>query len=133
LEKYEFKKPSDLVKAPLLHLVSRPDAWEHWFMMHGGLSQPLHSMLFDPFATVAQVPMSGLGLALLPEFLIQDELARGDLVRALDLPMQSIEQYYLAWPANRFSYPPLVTFRQWIVQETKANEASVGITVERLP
>jgi LysR family glycine cleavage system transcriptional activator len=23
--------PQDVLRAPLLHLVSRPDAWEHWF------------------------------------------------------------------------------------------------------
>ena len=119
LEQYRFEKPSDLLRAPLLHLVSRPDAWERWFMMHGALAEPLHGMLFDQFATAAQAAISGLGLALLPEFLIQDELARGDLVRALDLPMQSTEQYYLAWPANRSAYPPLVAFRQWIVREAE--------------
>lgn len=133
LEQYRFEKPSDLLRAPLLHLVSRPDAWERWFMMHSALAKPLHGMLFDQFATAAQAAISGLGLALLPEFLIQDELERGDLVRALDLPMQSTEQYYLAWPANRSAYPPLVAFRQWIVQEAQGNEASVGSPVEHLP
>ena len=101
-------------------------------MMHGALAEPLHGMLFDQFATAAQASISGLGLALLPEFLIQDELARGDLVRALDLPMQSTEQYYLAWPANRSAYPPLVAFRQWIVQEAQGENASGGNTVEHL-
>jgi len=131
LKEYKFEKPSDLLRTPLLHLVSRPDAWERWFMMHSGLSEPLHGMLFDQFATAAQAATSGLGLALLPEFLIQDELARGDLVRALDMPMQSTEQYYLAWPANRSAYPPLVAFRQWIVQEAQVENASGGNTVER--
>jgi LysR family glycine cleavage system transcriptional activator len=125
LKEYKFEKPSDLLRAPLLHLVSRPDAWERWFMMYGALAEPLHGMLFDQFATAAQAATSGLGLALLPEFLIQDELARGDLVKALNLPMQSTEQYYLAWPTNRSTYPPLVAFREWIVQEAQTDEASV--------
>jgi LysR family glycine cleavage system transcriptional activator len=88
-------------------------------------------MLFDQFATVAQAAISGLGLALLPEFLIQDELARGSLIRALDLPMQSTEQYYLAWPASRSAYPPLMAFRQWIVQEAQGNHTIVGQTVKQ--
>jgi LysR family glycine cleavage system transcriptional activator len=128
LEEYKFEKPSDLLRAPLLHLVSRPDAWERWFMMHNALNEPLHGMLFDQFATAAQAAISGLGLALLPEFLIQDELTRGDLVRALDLPMQSTEQYYVVWPAGRSSYAPLVAFRQWIVHEVQeANASGRGI------
>lgn len=120
LAEYKFEKPSDLLRAPLLHLVSRPDAWERWFLMHDALSEPLHGMLFDQFAMAAQAAISGLGLALLPEFLIKDELARGDLVRAVDLPMQSREKYYLAWPAGRSSYAPLVAFRRWIVHEAQA-------------
>ena len=119
-EQYGFEKPGDLLKAPLLHLVSRPDAWERWFEVNGALPEPLHGMLLDQFATAAQAAISGLGIALLPEFLIEDELRRGDLVRALDLPMQSTEQYYLAWPSNRSSYWPLTAFRQWIVQEMQA-------------
>ncbi len=119
-EQYGFEKPGDLLKAPLLHLVSRPDAWERWFEVNGALPEPLHGMLLDQFATAAQAAISGLGIALLPEFLIEDELRRGDLVRALDLPMQSTERYYLAWPSNRSSYWPLTAFRQWIVQEMQA-------------
>lgn len=118
-KEYRFGTPSDLLRAPLLHLISRPDAWERWFNMHGALAESVHGMLFDQFATLAQAATSGLGLAMLPEFLIQDELARGDLVKALDLPMQSTEQYYLAWPASRSAYSPLMAFRQWIVQETR--------------
>lgn len=133
LEEYRFEKPSDLVRARLLHLVSRPDAWEHWFMMHGALAEPLHSMLFDQFAMAAQAAISGLGLALLPEFLIQGEIARADLVKALDMPMQSTERYYLAWPANRSAYPPLVAFREWIVQEAQAERADGENSVVRLP
>ena len=65
-------------------------------------------------------PLSAPTSAHLPEFLIKDELARGDLVRVLDLPTQSTEKYYLAWPASRASYAPLAAFRHWIVRETQA-------------
>lgn len=110
-----FARPADLLQAPLLHLVSRADAWERWFQLQGVTPQPLRGMLFDQFATAAQAAMSGLGIALLPEFLIEDELRRGDLVRAIERPMESRERYYLAWPAARAAYPPLKAFRDWIV------------------
>jgi LysR family transcriptional regulator, glycine cleavage system transcriptional activator len=126
LEEHKFETASDLLRAPLLHLVSRPDAWERWFESHNALSEPLHGMLFDQFAMAAQAAISGLGLALLPEFLIKDELARGDLVRAVDLPMQSTEKYYLAWPASRSAYAPMVAFRRWIVHEAQAATTTSG-------
>ena len=73
-------------------------------------------MLLDQFAVATQAAISGLGVALLPRFLIEAELARGDLVEAVcdAQPIESAERYYLAWPMSRSSYPPLQAFRQWI-------------------
>ena len=62
-----------------------------------------------------------MGVALLPVFLIEEELRTGQLVRALDLPqggeMKSAEAYYLAWPADRAKHAPLVAFKAWILNE----------------
>jgi len=114
LETHKFAAPKDILAAPLLHLVSRPDAWERWFRSHGVEHDGVHGMLFDQFATVAQAARSGLGVALLPKFLIETELARGDLIEAVDGAMESAERYYLAWPTNRAFHPPLQAFRAWI-------------------
>lgn len=115
-EQYLFATPADLLKAPLLHLVSRPEAWERWLQAHGAPIDEGRGMLFDQFAVASQAAISGLGVALLPRFLIETELERGDLVEAI-APTQAIEsaeRYYLAWPMSRSSYPPLQAFRQWI-------------------
>ncbi|WP_198928778.1 LysR family transcriptional regulator [Rhizobium sp. AC44/96] len=107
----------DLLDVPLLHLNTRPDAWEQWFANNGVSFQTVHGMLFDQFATAAQAAVAGLGVALLPTFLIEDELKRGDLVAAVDREMESNERYYLAYPPERADYPPLAAFRDWIVRE----------------
>ncbi|UQR68109.1 LysR substrate-binding domain-containing protein [Bradyrhizobium sp. C-145] len=117
-EQYGFRGPGDLNKAPLLSISTRPNALHQWFSaqnMAGGSGQ---TMYFDQFATVAQAAMVGVGVALLPIFLIQDELESGKLIRALDLPMESAERYYLVWPPERSTYPPLIVFRDWLVAET---------------
>lgn len=107
-------QPADLLRAPLVHLVSRPDAWERWLRVAGVPFGELHGMLVDQFAVAAQAAMAGLGVALLPTFLIDQELARGDLVPAVDRPLESEDAYYLAWPLHREHYPPLQAFRAWI-------------------
>jgi LysR family glycine cleavage system transcriptional activator len=110
-------EPADLLDVSLLHLTTRPDAWERWFAETGVVFQSVHGMLFDQFATASQAAIGGLGVALLPTFLIQEELKRGELVPAVDRPMQSAQRYYLAYPRERAAYPPLVAFRDWIVRE----------------
>ena len=78
-------------------------------------------MFFDEFATVAQAAIAGVGVALLPSFLIQDELTSGKLVPALNLPLESSERYYLVWPAERSTHPPLMAFRDWLLAEAVAD------------
>ena len=87
--RFGFAAPADLLAAPLLHLVSRPDAWERWFEAHDVAHGGLRGMLFDQFATAAQAAISGLGVALPPKFLIEAELASGQLVEAVDGPIES--------------------------------------------
>lgn len=106
--------PSRLRHLPLLHITSRPDAWEKWFAANGVATEGVTGMLFDQFATIAQAAMSGLGVALLPSFLIAKEIERGELVPIIDRPMRSREEYHLIWPKERDRFPPLVAFRQWL-------------------
>lgn len=113
LAQHPIRSAADLLSAPLLHLVSRPDAWERWFAAMGVHAAEVHGMLVDQFAVAAQAATAGLGCALLPRFLIDGELARGDLVIPVDGPLES-GSYYLAWPAHREGYPPLQAFRDWI-------------------
>lgn len=119
LEHHRFAGAADLLQAPLLHLVSRPDAWEQWFSAMGVSVDEVHGMLVDQFALAAQAAISGLGVALLPRFLIESELSRGDLVVAVEGEVESSGGYYLAWPARRANYPPLEAFREWIRAEAR--------------
>ena len=116
LAHYQFAAPADVLRAPLLHLASRPDAWRRWLEQQGCHVAQAPGMLFDQFATAAQAATSGIGVALLPKFLIERELAQGELVCALPLlpELESAERYYLAWPTHRASYLPLQAFRSWL-------------------
>lgn len=119
-QQHQFSKPSQLRAAGLLHLATRPDAWSRWMRAHQGEDAALDGMIFDQFATVAQAAIAGLGVALLPPFLIQRELDEGSLIPALPLPLQSAESYYLVWPEFRDQFPPLVAFRRWLEQSLQS-------------
>ncbi|MCP3473494.1 LysR family transcriptional regulator [Bradyrhizobium sp. CCGUVB1N3] len=115
---YHFRVAGDLRNAPLLSISTRFHAWDRWFLIHDAPGRTTQGMVFDQFATAAQAAIAGLGVALLPTFLIQDELASRKLVRAINLPMESPERYYLVWPSERAKYPPLAAFREWLLAET---------------
>ena len=109
--------PADLGRQPLLHMASRPDAWAQWFE-HQGLSAPSGpGMRFEHFSTAAQACLAGLGVALLPLFLIQGELQRGQLVPAPGGPMRSRSAYYLVVPREKRLHPPVVSFRDWLLSK----------------
>jgi LysR family glycine cleavage system transcriptional activator len=122
-ERLCFVTAADIAAAPLLHLTSRPDAWERWLAHHRLPPRRLHGMLFDQFGTLAQAAISGLGVALLPDFVARDEIRAGTLVPALDLPMPSSDAYHLVWPRERADHPPLVAFRDWLIAEAASGEA----------
>lgn len=121
---YGFRVAGDLRKAALLSISTRFQAWDRWFSAHDEPARTAQGMVFDQFAIAAQAAIAGLGVALLPTFLIQDELASRKLVRAINLPMESPERYYLVWPSERTKYPPLAAFREWLVAETASDRSS---------
>lgn len=110
---------ADLLTVPLLHLTTRPDAWEKWLSRNDVVFESVHGMLFDQFATASQAAIAGLGVALLPVFLHQHEFERGELVAAVGGETESSERYYLACARERSGYPPLAAFRDWIAEEVR--------------
>lgn len=114
---YAFQNPDDLRIAPLLHMTSRPDAWEQWLSANGASDETTHGMLFDQLATICEAAIAGLGVALLPEFLFREEIQNGKLALALDRPMLSQSSYYLVWPMERASHPPLLALRKWLQEQ----------------
>ncbi|SEO45476.1 DNA-binding transcriptional regulator, LysR family [Salinihabitans flavidus] len=109
--------PGDLLSLPLLHLESRPDAWERWFAARDVPSPALSGMLFDQFSTMTQAAIHGLGVALVPSFLAEADIASGRLIEVSAAPRISLGQYYLVWPEAHDSYPPLVSFRRWLSKQ----------------
>ncbi|SHE61224.1 DNA-binding transcriptional regulator, LysR family [Ruegeria intermedia] len=107
--------PDWLLNAPLLHLDTRPDAWEQWFAAQGITATGLRGMLFDQFSTMIQATIHGLGVALLPSYLVGQEFERGKLIPAWQGPPVNLGDYFLVWPQNRAESAPLASFRAWLL------------------
>ena len=99
---------------PLLQLESRPGDWGRWLAHHGHPGLRPGGMMFDQFATMTQAAIHGLGIALLPLFLIERDLAAGRLIPVFGGPVRALGSYFLVWPRDIPARGPLVSFRNWI-------------------
>lgn len=118
LEQHPVRSARDVAHLPLLHLQSRPSAWDQWFATHyvKGPSEP--GMRMDHFSVMSQAAAQGLGVALLPEYLVKTEVGEGRLVRLPFPPLKGVGSYWLAWPESKHRHIPLVLFREWLAKRT---------------
>ncbi len=108
-----------LVDQPLLHISTRPNAWQQWFSSHNIEVIARQGMHFEQFSIAATAAVAGLGIALLPKFLIKNELQRQELVEVCDSSLTTENSYYLVMPNDKVDYAPAVAFRDWLVQIIK--------------
>lgn len=118
--------PAQVLDLPLLMIDSRRGDWGRWFAAQGMAGQRPVGMMFDQFATMQQAAIHGLGVALLPTFLIDDDLRAGRLVAAFGQPVRSAGSYYLVWAADAPPRPALVAFRDWITRAVDLAAARPG-------
>lgn len=120
LLKAPLREANDILSYPLLQLESRTGDWGRWLAHHGASGQRPAAMLFDQFATMTQGAIHGLGIALVPLFLIERELAENRLVPAFGQPIKSLGSYFLVWPKDLAPRAPLTSFRSWLASELSA-------------
>jgi LysR family glycine cleavage system transcriptional activator len=111
--------PGQLSQLPLLQLASRAGAWERWFESFDIEPPVARGMVFEQLSIIAQAAVAGLGVALLPRFLIQSELERGELVVIVDRALQDSAGYYLVTPTEKSDYAPVVAQRTWLLEMVK--------------
>jgi len=120
------KTPADLVGVTLLHQSNRTAAWAEWFELMGvENSHPLRGSRFEQFAMIAQAAISGLGVALLPKLLIEEELSSGKLSALFSHPVRSANSYYVVVPEAKISSPLTAAFTHWIIREAKLGERPI--------
>ena len=129
LRSHAIREPRDLMQARLLHEATRLHAWPDWFEASEIAARDLDGLQLEHFSLVTHAAIGGLGVALIPAFLIQGELDRGDLVVAIDRPLLSTKAYYLIYPKYKAEHKALRTFRGWItrraVEDRKADASAI--------
>ncbi|MCB1956469.1 MAG: transcriptional regulator GcvA [Rhodocyclaceae bacterium] len=110
--------PGDIARMPLLQQTTRPYAWRRWFESCGlAVEGDLGGMRLELFSMLAQAAIEGFGVALIPPFLIREELASRRLVIAHPQALPTDRAYYLIVPERKTGSLRLEAFRIWLLAE----------------
>ncbi len=114
---------ADLLALPLLQIQSRPNAWRDWLEQRG-VRQPrdIPGGMYDQFSTILQAALHGLGVALMPDYLVETELATGRLCAAHGPATEVKGAYYLVWPRARGRDSSLRLFRDWLAGQAQPED-----------
>lgn len=134
VEEHDLRHPEDLARATLLHLTTRPMAWADWLQVVGiedaiGLRGPR----YEQFSMLSQAAAAGLGVALLPELLIEEELALQRLIRPFSIDFVSPNSYYWIVPEEKGASGVLQHLTQWLVNSARNAEHPIMKEAARQP
>lgn len=121
-------QPADFMDHTLLNLDGPPHAMEdwNWWLEGCGVRRPrsLHILGFDSYATVIQAALDGQGLALGFSGVVDELLARGELVRPIPTALSRGCAVYLVVPSGARLVPVVRQFHDWILAEAAAQSAT---------
>lgn len=114
-ERQPLAVPADLLRYPLLRHTTRPQAWEE-FLTPFGLEPPAGPPppAFEHFFMLAEAAAAGMGIALIPLFLVRGELADGRLVQAVAGTMRPRRAYYLLHERHTGQMRTVQLFKDWL-------------------
>lgn len=112
--------PSDLRHFDLVHHEAQPDAWAQWCAMHrltdiDAYRGPQLTLAHSIISAVA----AGVGVALMPQFLVVRELHEGTLTSPFPPIVHQNGGYYLSFPSRMVANESFGTWRAWLVDQAK--------------
>ncbi|AOB38457.1 LysR family transcriptional regulator [Bordetella parapertussis] len=99
-----------------LHLYSRPDAWRQWYAanQYAYGPQAAGGPRYDLFTMMLAAVQAGLGVGLMPRFLVQDALDAGTLVMPVPQALSVSQGYYFGYPQRSERSGALKAFEVWL-------------------
>lgn len=117
----QISSSQDLLSVQRLSMHSRPTAWKNWFESQGIDLSSNSGMFFEQFSTLSQACVAGIGVALMPEFLIEPELKKKELVR-IGASVVNDSAYYVAQPIQQGANKAADLFKAWLLSEAGKKE-----------
>ena len=115
--------PQDVLNYTLLHPSTDYWDWKKWFDGAGlDPTDAERGQVFDTTEMALRATLSGLGITIGDLFLVQEEIASGQLVAPFDLIVSANTGYSLVCKPGGYHDPKLSAFRDWILDEIRNDE-----------
>ena len=119
---------TQLLRQTLLQQTTRPYVWRQWLASQGIQAEnDLVGPQFELFSMLTEAAILGMGAALIPRFLIEDELRRGLLVVLVEHEYLSAQSYYLIYPEGKSERPLLRAFQGWLQEQAEIYRTPSGL------
>jgi len=118
LKRVPLRIVSDLKRHTLLHTLSLPRLWSDWLVRAGVHNfKPEATLILDHFYLTLQAALDGLGVAMGPTALIEDDLVKGRLIAPFPGPLLPARTYCSYATEARMKDEIVVAFRSWLKKE----------------
>jgi LysR family glycine cleavage system transcriptional activator len=111
---------AELTHLVLLQCTSRPESWHEWFEEQGiSTEHSYHGPRFDTFYMCIRAARAGCGVAMVPRFLVQDELDEGKLVIPWVHKKLSKGSHFVAFAEQAGEVPKIKCLVNWILEKAE--------------
>ncbi len=111
------RKPSDVLKFPLLYLDDRKE-WSRWLEAVGVVTaDPPHGPVLNRASMVIDAAVDGQGIALARTALAAWDLINGRLVRPFPLALRLSKTYWIVCSQATSMLPKIKACREWLLAE----------------
>ncbi len=122
--------PADLANLPLIHLeepVRQACDWPEWFASAGVHYPPqTRRLTINDYVLVIQAVLSGEGLALGWQHLIEQQVRAGVLVAVGNHVLRTDSAFYVVWPRSRELNSQARRVRDWLLEEGRRGSEAIA-------
>jgi len=120
----KLKSPADLADHPMIHVSLNRDAWPEWLDAAGYPElKAAHNLVFDDTELKRHAALNGLGVAMVLDALVANDLASGALVAPFPFEFEGEKRYYLLCHPDDREDERIVAFRDWLFEIARTTPA----------
>lgn len=120
LEKRSPEESEYLQSLPLIHTTSRPELWHDWNDQHKlfNNNKAVVGLTFQDFYISIAACVAGSGIALVPSFLVKQEIENKTLIQPFKQSLKTGKYYGIVVSPSRKKSDAVIAFRNWLIKET---------------